>query len=79
MDIEQLTRAKQDARLSQLEIDTRLISKDVKTIRDNHLVHISQDIDRIEIKVDKMDQRIYLILFGIISIIGTTVVSIWLS
>jgi uncharacterized protein Yka (UPF0111/DUF47 family) len=60
-------------RLTQLEIDTQLISKDVKQIRDNHLHHMAQDIDRVENKIDKMDQRLWAIMFMIVALAASNV------
>jgi len=39
----------------------------ITLIKDNHLEHMKEDIDRIEVKVDKIDTRIWLILWGIIA------------
>ena len=39
------------------------LSEQVSVIKDNHLAHMSQDIDRIEVKVDKMDARLWYVLF----------------
>lgn len=52
--------------------EIELIKKDIETIRDNHLVHLAEDIDRVEKKVDKIDARIWWVL-GILvaSTIGT--------
>lgn len=45
----------------------------VLEIRDNHLEHMKEDIDRIEKKVDKMDERIWLVL---IILIGATFIPV---
>ena len=71
----ELERAKEGVRLTQLEIDTQLISKDLKHIRDNHLQHMAQDIDRIENKLDKVDQRVYMILFSIVILAASNVIA----
>ena len=34
----------------------------IENIRDNHLAHMKEDIDRIEVKVDKMDARLWWVL-----------------
>ena len=39
----------------------------INTIKDNHLAHMAQDIDRIEVKVDKMDNRLWAVLILIIA------------
>lgn len=75
MDKVELERAKEGVRLTQLEIDTQLISKDLKHIRDNHLQHMAQDIDRIENKLDKVDQRVYMILFSIVILAASNVIA----
>jgi hypothetical protein len=38
------------------------LAAEIKTIKDNHLAHMAQDIDRIEKKVEKMDTRVWAIL-----------------
>jgi uncharacterized protein Yka (UPF0111/DUF47 family) len=73
MDQKELEKARSDVRLTQLEIDTQLISKDVKQIRDNHLHHMAQDIDRVENKIDKMDQRLWAIMFMIVALAASNV------
>ena len=43
----------------------------IDTIKNNHLAHMSQDIDRIENKVDKMDNRLWAVLILLVAgIIG---------
>lgn len=43
----------------------------IENIRDNHLAHMADDIDRIEGKVDKMDNRLWAVLILIIaSVVG---------
>jgi|TARA_B100000035_G_scaffold184496_1_gene157439 uncharacterized protein Yka (UPF0111/DUF47 family) len=62
------TQAKTE-RLTMKETDTEiaLLKRDIQTIRDNHLKHMKQDIDRIERKVDKIDNRIWWVLGVLIS------------
>ena len=38
------------------------LAAEVKTIKDNHLTHMQQDIDTIEKKIEKMDSRVWAIL-----------------
>jgi uncharacterized protein Yka (UPF0111/DUF47 family) len=38
------------------------LAQEIKTIKENHLAHMAQDIDRVEGKVDKMDSRVWAIL-----------------
>jgi hypothetical protein len=35
---------------------------EIDAIKNNHLVHLAQDIDRVEKKVEKMDNRVWAIL-----------------
>lgn len=79
MDKTELEQARADVRLTQLEIDTRLISKDVKQIRDNHLVHMAQDIDRIEDKIDKVDNRLWIVLSSIVILAASNVIATFFS
>lgn len=51
-----------EERLAVLETTT-------EEIKDNHLAHMKEDIDRIETKVDKIDNRMWWILWGIIATI----------
>jgi len=45
------------------------LAEQVRIIKDNHLAHMSQDIDRIETKVDKMDARLWYVLFILVGAI----------
>lgn len=38
------------------------LAQEIKVIKENHLVHMAEDIDRIEKKVEKIDARIWAIL-----------------
>jgi hypothetical protein len=38
------------------------LAKEIDTIKNNHLAHMAEDIDRIEKKVEKMDSRVWAIL-----------------
>ena len=60
--IERMTKVSKDA-----DTEIALLKRDVETIRDNHLAHMKQDIDRIERKVDKIDNRIWWVLGVLIS------------
>ena len=44
------------------DTEIALLKKDIETIRDNHLHHLKEDVDRVEKKVDKIDARIWWIL-----------------
>ena len=60
--IERITKVSKDA-----DTEIALLKRDVENIRDNHLAHMKQDIDRIERKVDKIDNRIWWVLGVLIS------------
>ena len=49
------------------DTEIALLKRDVENIRDNHLAHMKDDIDRIERKVDKIDNRIWWVLGVLIS------------
>jgi hypothetical protein len=38
------------------------LAREIDLIKNNHLAHMAQDIDRIEKKVEKMDARVWAIL-----------------
>ena len=38
------------------------LAREIEVIRDNHLAHIAEDIDRVEQRVEKIDTRIWAIL-----------------
>lgn len=38
------------------------LAAEVKLIKENHLAHMQQDIDKIEKKIEKMDGRVWAIL-----------------
>jgi uncharacterized protein Yka (UPF0111/DUF47 family) len=38
------------------------LAQEIKTIKENHLAHMAEDIDRVEGKVDRIDNRIWAIL-----------------
>ena len=79
MDKVQLQKAREDVRLTQLEIDTRIIKADITTIKDNHLKHMADDIDSIENKMDKLDNRVWAILFAIVTLAATNVLATWFA
>ena len=49
------------------------LAKEIDLIKTNHLAHMAEDIDRVESKVDKIDNRIWAIL---IILCGATFVPI---
>ena len=75
MDQKQLAEAKEQMRLTQLEIDSKIIKADITTIKNNHLKHMADDIDRIENKLDKMDNRVWSILFAIVILAASNVIA----
>jgi len=38
------------------------LAKEIEVIKNNHLAHMAEDIDRVENKVDKIDNRVWAIL-----------------
>jgi len=60
-------RAKKVTKDTDTDTEIALLKRDVETIRDNHLAHMKDDIDRIERKVDKIDNRIWWVLGVLIS------------
>ena len=79
MDKTELEKAKSDVRLTQLEIDTRIIKTDIKTIKDNHLAHIESNMGSLDRKLDKLDNRVWAILFAIVTLAATNVLATWFS
>ena len=47
------------------------LAAEIKVIKDNHLAHMAEDIDRVEKKVEKMDTRVWAIL---LLLVGAVVV-----
>ena len=60
-------RAKKVTKDTDTDTEIALLKRYVETIRDNHLAHMKDDIDRIERKVDKIDNRIWWVLGVLIS------------
>jgi hypothetical protein len=63
------TKQKEKTPTMKYDTDTEiaLLKKDVLEIKDNHLAHMKDDIDRIERKVDKIDNRIWWVLGILVS------------
>ncbi len=38
------------------------LAQEIKTIKENHLAHMQEDIDKVEKKIEKMDARVWAIL-----------------
>ena len=71
--IKQSEKAKvRNIRTNSTDTDIALIQQELDTIKNNHLHHMKEDIDRVEKKVDKIDNRIWWVL-GILvaSTVGT--------
>ena len=75
MDKVELEKAKSDVRLTQLEIDTRIIKTDIKTIKDNHLAHIESNMGSLDRKLEKLDNRVWAILLSIVLLIGSNLLA----
>lgn len=43
------------------------LAEEIKVIKDNHLKHMAEDIDRVEKKVEKMDGRVWAILILLVT------------
>ena len=53
------------------------VKKDVRTIRENHLTHIHEDIDKLGAKVDKL---LFWLMSGMLTIIITIVgLVVWIQ
>jgi uncharacterized protein Yka (UPF0111/DUF47 family) len=52
------------------------LAREIEVIKTNHLAHMAEDIDRVESKVDKIDNRIWAIL---IILCGATFVPLLLE
>ena len=79
MDKIELEKAKKDVRLTQLEIDTKIIKTALKVLRDNHVHHLAMDIEKMDKKIDKLDQRVYMILFSIVILAASNVIATFFS
>ena len=44
------------------DIEIALIQQELSVIKDNHLKHLKEDVEKIDKKVDRLDQRIWWIL-----------------
>lgn len=43
------------------------LAKEIDEIKNNHLVHLKQDIDKMDKKLEKMDTRLWAILIVLVS------------
>ena len=79
MDKTELERAKSDVRITQLEIDTKIIRSDISTIKNNHLKHIEKSMDSMDKKIEKLDNRTWAILFSIVILAASNVMATFFS
>ena len=75
MDQQQLNKAKEEVRLTQLEIDSKIIKADITTIKNNHLKHIEKSMDNMDKKIEKLDTRVWAILFSIVILAASNVMA----
>ena len=63
------TERKEKTKTMKYDTDTEiaLLKKDVAEIKDNHLAHMKDDIDRIERKVDKIENKVWWVLGILVS------------
>ena len=54
-------------RLTAVEIDTKNIITEISTIKNNHLTHMAQDMDKMDKKIDKVDMRLWAILMILVA------------
>ena len=79
MDQKELQQAKTDVRITQLEIDTKIIRSDIGTIKNNHLKHIEKSMDNMDKKIEKLDNRTWAILFSIVILAASNVMATFFS
>jgi len=75
MDKAELEKMKEGVRLTQLEIDTKIIKTDLNTIKNNHLAHIESNMGSLDRKIEKLDNRVWAILFAIVTLAATNVIA----
>jgi len=56
-----------ELKVQQNTIDIKVIQQDIKTIKNNHLKHIEQDMAKIDKKVDRIDLRLWSIMVMIVA------------
>jgi len=49
-------------RKTENDVEIALIQQELEVIKDNHLKHLKEDVEKIEKKVDKLDARLWWIL-----------------
>ena len=50
---------KTEERLAQVELDTKIIRKDIETISKNHLFHIEKDMASFDRRLEKIDGGVF--------------------
>jgi len=75
MDPIQLAKAKEEVRLTQLEIDSKIIRSDINQLKNNHLKHIEKSMDNMDKRIEKLDTREWAILFSIVCLAASNVMS----
>jgi len=75
MDKTELEKARSEVRLTQLEIDANIIKTDIKTIKNNHLAHIESNMGSLDRKLEKLDNRVWAILFSIVALALSNIVA----
>jgi hypothetical protein len=65
----------QEKRLTQVELDCKIIRTDINTIKNNHLAHIESTIGSLDRKIDKLETRVWAILFGIVMLGLTNIIA----
>lgn len=48
--------------MKKIEQEVQEIKTDIKIIKENHLAHLSDDVVRLDKKLDKMDNRVWAVL-----------------
>ncbi len=69
----------QEKRLTQVELDCKIIRTDINTIKNNHLAHIESNIGSLDRKIDKLETRVWAILFGIVMLGISNIIATLLS
>ena len=49
-------------RKTENDVEIALIQQELEVIKDNHLKHLKEDVEKVEKKVDKLDARLWWIL-----------------
>lgn len=74
MDRNELEQAKEGVRLTQLEIDTKIIRSDIHTLKTNHLAHLESSMSSMDRRLERLDNRVWMILFSIIMLVVSNLI-----